>query len=332
MAADAESKVKPQDYRVDRPNDWCPGCGDFGILTGVHQALAGLGLPPEQVAVFGGIGCSGKAQYYVNAYGVSTLHGRVVPFATGAKLANPDLTVVIVGGDGDGLGIGAGHFVNAGRRNLDLTYILFNNEVYGLTKGQASPTLAMGLKTKSLPEPNLQGQINPLMLALACGFTWIGRGYSFDVRRLVGLIQQAVRHPGLAYLDVLQPCPTYNDLHDRDWFAGKDRDDGGPRVYALEDEEYDPVIPEGADEETVLSRVGSFLRRAQEWGDRIPTGVFLVNRAVPTYGERLAARIRGYADLPPARRPIADDEGRPIADLRGLLSELAVTGTIPARA
>jgi 2-oxoglutarate ferredoxin oxidoreductase subunit beta len=143
------ANITRKDYQVAHANDWCPGCGDFGILSGLQQALAGLNLPPHQVAVFGGIGCSGKTQYYTSAYGVHTLHGRVLPYATGAKLANPDLTVVAVGGDGDGMAIGAGHFVNTGRRNVDLTYILFNNEVYGLTKGQASPTLPLGLQTKT---------------------------------------------------------------------------------------------------------------------------------------------------------------------------------------
>jgi 2-oxoglutarate/2-oxoacid ferredoxin oxidoreductase subunit beta len=188
MAIAATSTLTTQDYQVEHPNDWCPGCGDFGILTAVQHALAGLQLAPHQVAIFGGIGCSGKAVYYLPTYGVHTLHGRVLPFATGAKLANPDLTVVAVGGDGDGLGIGAGHFVNTGRRNLDLTYILFNNEVYGLTKGQAAPTLPLEFRTKSLPEPTIQAAVNPLMLALAAGFTWIGRGYAYQVRRLVELI------------------------------------------------------------------------------------------------------------------------------------------------
>jgi 2-oxoglutarate ferredoxin oxidoreductase subunit beta len=314
-----------KDYRVARPNDWCPGCGDFGILSSVQQALAGLGLLPHQVAIFGGIGCSGKTPYYVNAYGVHTLHGRVLPYATGAKLANPDLTVVAVGGDGDGMAIGAGHFVNTGRRNLDLTYILFNNEVYGLTKGQASPTLPLGLQTKSLPEPTIQGQVNPLMLALASGYTWIGRGYAYNVRDLVNLIQQAIKHPGLSYLDVLQPCPTYNNLHTRDWYAGKDLENGRPRIYSLEEEGYDGVIPEGADEESAFAKMAQFIEKASEWGDRIPTGVLLENRALSTFEERIAGRVPGYRTSPPARRVIADEHGRPMTDLNEIFAELAMT-------
>jgi 2-oxoglutarate ferredoxin oxidoreductase subunit beta len=323
------TKTVPQrpmkDYQVKHANDWCPGCGDFGILNALQQALTALGLLPHQVAIFGGIGCSGKAPYYVPAYGIHTLHGRVLPYATAAKLANPELTVLAVGGDGDGLGIGAGHFVNSGRRNIDLTYILFNNEVYGLTKGQAAPTLPLGSRTKSLPEPNIQGAVNPLMLALASGYTWIGRGYAFHVRHLVGLIQKAIRHPGLAYLDVLQPCPTYNDLHTKDWFAGKDLAHSETRVYEVEQEGYDPVIPEGTDDEMALRKLTQFMAKAQEWGDRIPIGVLLEKRALSTFEQRIATRIPSYRSAPPARRLIADERGYPTADLRAIFAELAIT-------
>lgn len=325
MVVATTPRITVKDYRVENPNDWCPGCGDFGILSAVQQALAGLGLPPHEVAIFGGIGCSGKAPYYVNTYGVHTLHGRVLPYATGAKLANPELTVVAIGGDGDGLGIGAGHFVNTGRRNVDLTYILFNNEVYGLTKGQAAPTLPLGLQTKSLPEPNIQSQINSLMLALATGFTWIGRGYAYNVRELVDLIQRAIKHPGLAYLDVLQPCPTYNDLHTRDWYAGKDLPNGHSRLYSLEEKGYDPVIPEDADEQTAFARMAQFIEKAHEWGDRIPTGVFLENRSQNTFEERIAQRVPSYRTAPPAKRVIADEDGRPIIDLSEVFAEVAMT-------
>ena len=317
-----EQKAAARDYRVTHPIDWCPGCGDFGILNALQQALSRLGLPPHQVAIVGGIGCSGKTPYYVGAYGIHTLHGRLLPVATGVKLANPELTVVATGGDGDGMAIGAGHFVNAGRRNVDLAYILFNNEVYGLTKGQASPTLPMGLQTKSLPEPNIQGRVNPLMLALSSGFTWIGRGYAFNVRQLVDLIQKAIQHPGLAYLDVLQPCPTYNNVHNREWYAGKDRGNR-PRVYSVDDEGYDPVVPEGAGDDAVFGKMRQFIEKAYEWGDRIATGVLLENRSVPTFEERVAGRTPDYLSAPPAQRAIADDEGHPLADLEPFYRELS---------
>jgi 2-oxoglutarate ferredoxin oxidoreductase subunit beta len=323
--ATEERKLTAKDFQVPHPNDWCPGCGDFGILSSMQQALAKLGLEPHKVAMVGGIGCSGKAPYYFPSYGVHTLHGRLLPFAQGIKLANPELTVIGVGGDGDGLGIGAGHFVHAGRRNLDMTYILFNNEVYGLTKGQAAPTLALGLQPKSLPEPNIQGQLNSLMMAMAVGFTWIGRGYSYNVKKVVDLIVQAIEHPGLSYLDVLQPCPTYNNLHTKDWYAGKDLDSGQPRIYWLEDTDYDPVVPEGADAFTIQSHMAAFMAKAHEWGEEIPAGVFLENRSVSTFSERIEGRIAGYRDQPPARRQIADDAGKPTADLTKIFAEVRMT-------
>src|SRR6266852_7203839 len=191
MSINAPAKpLSIKDYKSDLHNDWCPGCGDFGILTGIQMALAQLQLDPDKVAVFSGIGCSGKTTHYINAYGFHTLHGRVLTVATGGRLSNTGLTVIALGGDGDGYGIGAGYFVNSGRRNVDMTYIVFNNGVYGLTKGQASPTLAKGLKTKSMPEASIQEGVNPIALALGAGYTWIGRGYALDVKNLVSLMVQ----------------------------------------------------------------------------------------------------------------------------------------------
>jgi 2-oxoglutarate ferredoxin oxidoreductase subunit beta len=309
-------KIGAKEFTPHHAIDWCPGCGDFGILNALRQALARQGLTPHQVALVGGIGCSGKTQYHVGAYSVHTLHGRLLPYATGIKLANPELTVVAVGGDGDGMGIGAGHFVNAGRRNVDLTYVLFNNEVYGLTKGQASPTLPLGLQTKSMPEPNLQGRVNSLMLALSSGFTWIGRGYAFSVRQLVDLLQRAIEHPGLAFLDVAQPCPTYNNLHDKDWYR--------PRIYDVAEEGYDPVVTEGADDEVRFAKLDQFIHKALEWGERIPTGVLLENRTQQTFAGRLTQRSTSYGTAPPALRPIADGMGQPTADLGEFFKERVV--------
>ena len=174
-------KFSLQAYKTEVHVDWCPGCGDFGILSSIQQAFFQLQIPPHRIAMISGIGCSGKTPHYIDTYGLHTLHGRALPVATGAKLANHELTVVAVGGDGDGYGIGAGYFVNSGRRNLDMTYIVFNNGVYGLTKGQASPTLGKGLQTKSMPDPSIQEGINPLAVALGAGYTWIGRGYALEV-------------------------------------------------------------------------------------------------------------------------------------------------------
>lgn len=320
---------KPTDFKTQVHVNWCPGCGDFGILSSVQMALAAMDVAPHRAAIFSGIGCSGKTVHYIQAYGVHTLHGRVLPFATGAKLANPNLLVVAVGGDGDGLGIGAGHFVNAGRRNLDITYILFNNGVYGLTKGQASPTLKLGVQTKSLLQPNLNEGINPLLLALAAGYTFIARGYAFDLPELVNLIRAGIEHKGSSFIEVLQPCPTYNNLNTKDWYGDSDRPDPAtgkamPRVYQLADTGYDPQLNPGMSEVEVKALMTRYLARASEWGDRIPVGVFLANTTISTYEERIASRIPFYRQAPPAERLLADEDGRPTADLGPLLAELRV--------
>jgi len=179
-------------------NDWCPGCGDFGILRAEEMAIQELGVDYKKVVLVSGIGCSGKLPHFVSlpVSGVHTLHGRAITFATGIKLANPELEVIVNVGDGDGLGIGAGHFVNAGRRNVDFTVIVHNNGVYGLTKGQASPTLRRGEKTKSLPKPNINDAINVIALALTAGYTFAARTYAYDVKLTKDIIKAAIRHKG----------------------------------------------------------------------------------------------------------------------------------------
>ena len=319
-----DRKKALRQFRVDYVNDWCPGCGDFGILGALQQALAGMGLRPHEVVLVGGIGCSGKAQYYVNCYGVHSLHGRSLPFATGIKLANPELTVIIVAGDGDGLGIGAGHFVNAGRRNVDLTYLLFNNEVYGLTQGQGAPTLQLGLKTKGLAEPNIQGSVDGPSLAYASGFTWIGRGYSYNVRHLVQMITRAVEHPGLSFLDILQPCPTYNDIHDKAWFDGEGTEANESRVYDVNATDYDGCIPADTDANGYRAKVAAFTQKALEWGDRIPIGLLLEKQGVSSFGYRIGDRLDVYQTQPPAKRVIADHAGRPTAELTAIFDESGI--------
>ncbi|MEM3427280.1 MAG: thiamine pyrophosphate-dependent enzyme, partial [Nitrososphaerales archaeon] len=251
--------LKLADFKEQIHNDWCPGCGDFGILSALQSALAELNLEPHQVAIFSGIGCSGKLPHFVKAYGIHTLHGRPLPYALGAKLANPNLEVIAVSGDGDGLGIGVSHFVHAGRRNVDVTYIVHDNGVYGLTKGQASPTLKLGVKTKAIPEPNINDAVNPIFLALAAGVTFIARGYAYDIKHLKDLLVKAIRHKGFAFIDVLQPCPTYNDVNTKAFYSGEDRLDPltkkpRPRVYRLEDLGYDPVVRADMTKEQVMAK------------------------------------------------------------------------------
>ncbi|MCS7213998.1 MAG: 2-oxoacid:ferredoxin oxidoreductase subunit beta [Candidatus Calescibacterium sp.] len=199
-------------YKSDYESDWCPGCGDFGILQSIMQALAELEIPPWNTAIFSGIGCSGKTPHYINSYGIHTLHGRPLPFAIGAKMANPSLNVIAISGDGDAYGIGIGHFVNAGRRNPDITYIVHNNGVYGLTKGQASPTLKRKAQPKSLKLPNINDSINPIAISISAGYTFVARSFAYNVKHLKDLIKQAVLHRGIAFIDVLQPCPTFNTV------------------------------------------------------------------------------------------------------------------------
>ncbi len=320
--------LKLADYRTPVFNDWCPGCGNFGILTSLQMALVDLQLPPSRVVIFSGIGCHGKTPHFVNAYGVHTLHGRALPFAIGAKLANPDLEVIVHGGDGDGLGIGAGHFVNTGRRNLDMTYIIHDNGVYGLTKGQASPTLRLGVKTKALSKPNINEGINPIALALATGYTFIARSYCYDVQHLKETIKKAIAHKGMALVIVQQWCPTYNDINTKEWYNGEDRIDPVtgkpvPRLYKLEETGYDGVVRKT---EEAPQKAVAALTKAYEWGDRIPIGVFFQNELVSTFQDRISQRIANYLETPPAKQIIADEEGRSVTSIKRLLDELKVTG------
>jgi 2-oxoglutarate ferredoxin oxidoreductase subunit beta len=318
--------LKLTELKSNVHNDWCPGCGDFGILSAVQMALAELNAAPYKVVIVSGIGCSGKTPHYLRTYGVHTLHGRALPFATGIKLANPELEVIACGGDGDGMGIGVGHFVNAGRRNADLPYIIFDNGVYGLTKGQASPTLKLGMKTKSLPKPNINQSINPLLLALASGCTFVARGYAYDVRHLKDLIKKAIQHKGFAFLDVIQPCPTYNDILTKEYWSGEDILDANgkpiPRTYKLE-EGYG-VVKTGSVEE-VEEKLKQAIAKSFEFGDHTPIGIFYQNEHIPTYENRLNSRMPSYRSNPPATQEISHKDGTSLANIQKLLEEFRVT-------
>ena len=319
--------LKVGDFKTDVHNDWCPGCGDFGIVNAIQMALAEMEIPRHQSAIFSGIGCSGKTSHFINVFGVHTLHGRVLTFAQGAKIANPNLEIIAVGGDGDGLGIGAGHFVAAGRRNVDMTYIIFDNAVYGLTKGQASPTLKLGEKTKSLPTPNTNYNVNPIGLAIASGFTFVARGYSYDIRHLKDLITAAVKHKGLAFLDVLQPCPTYNDINTKDWFDGKDQIDEDtkkttPRIYKLEDIDYYPVV-HFSDENELNQKKTQALVKSLEWDTKIPIGIFYKNELITPYTRRIIDKIPNYVENPSALQNISQNN-KPITKIDNILDSYKV--------
>ena len=314
---------KPADYRTSVYMDWCPGCGDFGITSAIQMALTQLNLESHKVVIVSGVGNAAKTPHFVKVNGVHTLHGRLLPFAMGIKIANPDLEVIGVGGDGDGLGIGAGHFVNAGRRNLDMTYLLFNNGVYGLTKGQASPTLPLGVKTKGIPKPNINEAINTVSLAITAGYTFVARGYAFDVVHLSKMIAEGIQHKGLALVECLQPCPTYNDIDTKDWYAGEDRKDasGKPRsrLYKLQDEGFDPVVRDWNEE---FKKKVAGMEKAQEWGDRIPIGVFYQNPLEPTFQDRITKRIPFYMQNPPAKQQLKDENDVATVDLSDFMSDL----------
>ncbi len=318
--------LKLADYKTNVHNDWCPGCGDFGIVNSIQMALAEMNIPRHKAVIFSGIGCSGKTSHFINVYGVHTLHGRVLTFAQGARLANPHLNIIAVGGDGDGLGIGAGHFVAAGRRDINMVYIIFDNGVYGLTKGQASPTLKLGEQTKSLPSPNTNYNVNPIGLAVASGYTFVAQGYSYDVKHLKDLIKAAVEHKGLAFLNVLQPCPTYNDINTRDWYAGQDMVEEAQkrhsRIYKLEDHGYDPVV-HYSEESELNEKLTQALIKSLEWGNKIPTGIFYKNEIITTYTGRLQDKIPNYRENPPALQNISRN-GKPITDVSKLLDSLEV--------
>lgn len=206
-----------QDFQAERPT-WCPGCGDFGVLNAIQKAAVNLGLDPEQVAVVSGIGCSGKMSQHAGGYGLHSLHGRSLPTAQAVKLANHDLTVFAAGGDGDGFGIGMGHFIHAMRRNIDITYIVMDNHIYGLTTGQASPTSDIGSKTKTSPLGTVEEPISPLQLALAqhCGF--IAQAFSGNIKQLTSLIERAVQHKGFSFVNVFSPCVTFNKVNTYEFY------------------------------------------------------------------------------------------------------------------
>lgn len=261
-----------KDYAGTVKPTWCPGCGDYGILAAVKQGLVQAGLEPHQSLVVSGIGCGSKLPDYARVNGFMTLHGRPVAVATGAKLANHGLKVLTVHGDGDSMGLGMGHFIHTARRNLDIVDLIQNNQIYGLTKGQYSPTSDRGFVTKTSPDGSFEMAAKPVALALAAGGTFIARGFAGDTKGLAKLIAQALDHTGYALVEILQPCVTFNRKNTYDWYR--------ERTYDLQEEGHDPG-----------DRVAAF-EKALEWGDRIPLGVFYQTRR-PSYEEQVVSLQEG---------------------------------------
>jgi len=222
------------DYRIDITPNWCPGCGDFSVLAAIQRAAVNLRIEPENFVLQSGIGCSGRISGYLNVYGMHTMHGRSLAVAQGVKLANRDLTVVCAGGDGDGFGIGGNHFVHAARRNIDITYIVMDNQIYGLTKGQMSPTSPKGFLTKSSPEGNPESPISPLQLALSANASFIAQGFSGDIKQITSLIEQGIQHKGFAFINIFSPCVTFNKVFTYDLFKQN-------LVNVDDDPQYDPT-------------------------------------------------------------------------------------------
>ncbi|REI11737.1 2-oxoacid:ferredoxin oxidoreductase subunit beta [Staphylococcus felis] len=207
-----------KDFRNSVKPNWCPGCGDFSVQAAILKATANVGLEPEDVALITGIGCSGRLSGYVNSYGVHSIHGRALPLAQGVKMANRDLTVIASGGDGDGYAIGMGHTIHALRRNMNITYIVMDNQIYGLTKGQTSPSSAPGFITKTTPKGSIEQNVAPLELALSSGATFVAQGFSSDIKALTKMIEDAINHDGFSFVNVFSPCVTYNKVNTYDWF------------------------------------------------------------------------------------------------------------------
>ncbi len=263
--------VTEEDYISDIEPAWCPGCGNFGILRAVKKALVDLQLKPHQVLIVSGIGQAGKFPHYLKCNTLNALHGRTLPAATAAKLVNPALTVIAVGGDGDGYGEGGNHFINAMIRNVHITYLVHNNQVYGLTKGQASPTSDRGFITKTTPAGAWE-PLNPLALAIAAGASFVARSYAADTEHLAKMISLAIRHKGFSLVDIFQPCVSFNRTNTYEYYQ--------KRLYKLEnDENYDPS-----------DRIAAF-KKSLEGGEKIPIGLFYrCNR--PVFEDELPA-IRG---------------------------------------
>jgi 2-oxoglutarate ferredoxin oxidoreductase subunit beta len=267
------SGVDLQAFEEKADVTWCPGCGDFGILRGLKLALTELGVKPHEAVLVTGIGCGSKIPDYMNINGYMTIHGRPLAVATGAKLANPELTVIVMNGDGDSYGIGGNHFIHTCRRNPDITHIVEDNQVYGLTKGQYSPTSEQGFVTSTSPDGSIERALNPMAVALAAGATFGARSFAGDPKHVAKMTIEGMKHRGYALIDVLQPCVTFNHVNTYEWYR--------ERVYHLDEEGHDPSDKQAA------------WLKAQEWGDRIPIGVLYQSDELLAYEDQVSALSGG---------------------------------------
>lgn len=272
------TNVSPSVFQTPKLPTWCPGCGDFGIWTSLKSALAGLGIGTDDGLVVYGVGCHGNMYNWMKIYGFAGLHGRSLPVAQGAKLANHTMPVIAVTGDGDCLGEGGNHFLHAAKRNPNITVIIHDNQVYGLTTGQAAPTADKGLKTKSTPKGVVDSPINPITLSLTAGATFIARGFAGDQPGLTEVLKQAITHKGFSVVDVLQPCVTFNKSHSYAWYR--------QRVYNLAADGYTPD-----------DKAKAYMK-AFEWEERIPLGVFYKEDRPTSEDAEPAIAEKPLRDLP----------------------------------
>ena len=266
--------VTLEDFHSDDPIAWCPGCGNFSILKALKKALVDIQQEPHELVIVSGIGQAPKTPHYLRCNCFNGLHGRTLPVATGIRLANHKLTVIAQGGDGDGYGEGGNHFLHAMRRNINITYLVHNNQVYGLTKGQTSPTSDYGFVTRTTPRGAISPACNPLLLAIASDCSFVARGFAGEIDHLAGLIKAGIRHRGFALIDILQPCVSFNRVNTFNWYS--------ERVYQIDEDS----IYNASD------RLQAF-EKAQEWGDKIPIGLLYRNQR-PTLEQQIPA-IAGQA-------------------------------------
>jgi 2-oxoglutarate ferredoxin oxidoreductase subunit beta len=263
-----------QEFKTDEKAWWCPGCGDFGVLAALEKTLVSLDARPEDIAIVAGIGCSGKIGNYVNSYNFHVVHGRTLPTAMGMKLANRRLTVLAVGGDGDGFAIGMGHFAHALRRNVDITYIVMDNHIYGLTKGQNSPTSDKGAKVKATPWGSLEQPVRPLSMAITGGATFVAQGFSAWQPELADIFEKAIVHKGFSFVNVISPCVTFNKVNTYDWYKRNLKSLAEDRSYVPDD------------------RTRAFQMLAAK--DEMVTGIVYSQDDLPSYEELLP----GFGDEP----------------------------------
>ncbi len=263
-----------KDFRNSVKPNWCPGCGDFSVQAAIQRAAANVGYEPNELAVISGIGCSGRISGYINSYGFHGIHGRALPIAQGLKMANKDLKVIASGGDGDGFAIGLGHTIHAIRRNIDITYIVMDNQIYGLTKGQTSPRSAAGFITKSTPGGAIEPSLKPLEVALTSGATFVAQSFSTDIKELTAIIEAGLNHKGFSFINVYSPCVTYNKVNTYEWFK--------ENLTKLSDiEGYDHTNREMA-MQTVMKNEG------------LVTGIIYQDQETTSYQDK----IKGYSELP----------------------------------